>query len=397
MRANTRFSSKKQCNRALTLADYHSRQTTMTTPAAGSGRLPPVLWAFMAGNFVIGTGVMVVPGTLNEISSAMAVSVPKAGQLITVAAIVMGVGAPLLAAVVAGWDRRRLLALSMLWYAILLAACALAPDFTTLMALRALAVIAPAIFTPQAASCVGLLVPPEQRGRAITFAFLGWSVASVIGMPLGAWIGGHYGWRVMPDGVKPPALTWATWKEVLRSRVLMFAVGVTLLSGWGQFTVFSYMAPLFKAMVGATPDGISLLFFWFGLFGLMGNMWVSRRIDALTPPRAVLLSLSCVALSMLLMPLGMNVWLLAAVLVPWGLGTFAGNSSQQARLVSNAPALASATVALNTSAIYSGQALGAASGGVLIAQGQMMNLHALGLVVMLCAIALSVWVERLRR
>jgi predicted MFS family arabinose efflux permease len=105
----------------------------------------------------------------------------------------MCLGAPLFAAIVAGWDRRRLLALSMLWFGALHLACTLMPTFATLLPMRVLAVISPAIFTPQAAACVGLLVAPEQRGRAITFVFLGWSVASVLGMPLGALIGGTWG------------------------------------------------------------------------------------------------------------------------------------------------------------------------------------------------------------
>ena len=129
--------------------------------------LPRVLWPLLFGNFVIGTGVMVVPGTLNDISSSLAIPVPVAGQLISAAALMMALGAPLFATVVAGWDRRRLLALTMVWYALLLGLCALTQDFATLMLLRVLAVMSPAIFTPQAASCVGLLVPPEQRGRAI--------------------------------------------------------------------------------------------------------------------------------------------------------------------------------------------------------------------------------------
>ena len=158
----------------------------MTSPA-----LPRALWALMAGNFVIGTGVMVVPGTLNELSSSLGVSIPQAGQLITAAAILMGLGAPLFATLVAGWDRRRLLAWSLVWYGLLHAACALAPSYAALLPLRVLAVVAPAVFTPQAAASVGLLVPDHQRGRAITFVFLGWSVASVMGMPLSAWIGGE--------------------------------------------------------------------------------------------------------------------------------------------------------------------------------------------------------------
>ncbi|MES3001569.1 MAG: MFS transporter [Pseudomonadota bacterium] len=157
--------------------------------------MPAVLWPLLFGNFVIGTGVMVVPGTLNEISASLDVSVATAGQLISAAALLMCLGAPVFAAVVAGWDRRRLLALSLVWYGAMHLACTLSTTFAALLPLRVLTMISPAIFTPQAAACVGLLVPPEQRGRAITFVFLGWSVASVLGMPIGAVIGGTLGWR----------------------------------------------------------------------------------------------------------------------------------------------------------------------------------------------------------
>lgn len=156
----------------------------------GNAPLPRVLWPLVFGNFVIGTGVMIVPGTLNQISGSLTISVAVAGQLITASAAVMFLGAPLLDSVVAGWDRRHLLALVMLWYAALLGLSALMPDIGSLMAVRVLTVLSPAIFTPQAAACVGLLVTTEQRGRAITFVFLGWSVASVLGLPLGAWLGG---------------------------------------------------------------------------------------------------------------------------------------------------------------------------------------------------------------
>ena len=93
--------------------------STATLAPAGSSALPAVLWPMLFGNFVIGTGVMAVPGTLNDISSSLAVSVATAGQLISAGAVLMALGAPLCAALVAGWDRRRLLALSMLWYALL--------------------------------------------------------------------------------------------------------------------------------------------------------------------------------------------------------------------------------------------------------------------------------------
>ncbi|WP_298929349.1 MFS transporter [uncultured Ramlibacter sp.] len=386
----------------------------MTSTAAGDRvALPRVLWPLLFGNFVIGTGVMIVPGTLNEISASLQVPVATAGQLISAGALLMCLGAPLFAAVVAGWDRRRLLALSMVWYAVAHLACALAPGFASLLPLRVLALVSPAIFTPQAAACVGLLVPPAQRGRAITFVFLGWSVASVLGMPIGAFIGGVldwraafalvgllslasalWVWRAMPDGVKPPALSAAAWRETLRSRPLMLCLAVTLLYSAGQFVLFSYFAPYYKQTLAITPGQLSLLFMWFGAFGFLGNMLMSRHIDRIGADRAVMAGVALMALSLLFWPLGSTLVLAAIVSIPWALGCFSSNSAQQARLVGIAPALASASIALNSSAMYAGQAIGAASGGWLIVQHGMGVLHWAGFAGLVLAMGMSLLASR---
>jgi MFS transporter, DHA1 family, inner membrane transport protein len=374
------------------------------------------LWALLAGNFVIGTGVMVVPGTLNEISASLSVTAATAGQLITAAAIVMCLGAPLLAALVAGWDRRQLLALTLLWYAAGHALCTLMPSFGTLLPVRMLTVMAPAIFTPQAAACAGMLVPPEHRGRAVTFVFLGWSMASVLGLPIGALIGGHLGWRMafmaiamlsivsaasiwltLPTGIRPAALTAAAWSRVLRSPVLMGIVSVTALQGSGQFVLFSYFGPVLKQSFGADANTLSLMWALFGAFGLIGNMVVSRFIDRVGAGRMVLLTSSLIALSLFLWPFASTLAWLAVVIVPWGLGCFATNSAQQARLVGLAPALAPGSVALNSSGIYIGQAVGAGLGGWLLANDAAPWMSRVGLALLLMAIGLSVAIDRSRR
>ncbi|MFH0131348.1 MFS transporter [Variovorax sp. VaC1] len=383
----------------------------MTRPAPRGA-----LWALLAGNFVIGTGVMVVPGTLNEISTSLAVNVATAGQLITAAAAVMCIGAPLLAAAVAGWDRRQLLALTLLWYAAGHVLSALMPSFAALLPVRMLTVIAPAIFTPQAAACAGMLVPPEQRGRAVTFVFLGWSMASVLGLPIGALIGGHLGWRMaflaisalsvvsaasvwltLPQGIRPAALTAAAWSRVLRSPVLMGIVSVTALQGAGQFVLFSYFGPILKQGFGADATTLSVMWALFGACGLVGNMVVSRFIDRIGAGRMVLVTTVLIALSLLLWPMASTLAWLAVVLVPWGLGCFATNSAQQARLVGLAPALAPGSVALNSSGIYTGQAVGAALGGWLLANDAATWMSWVGFAMMLIAIALSTAIDRSHR
>jgi predicted MFS family arabinose efflux permease len=277
-------------------------------------------------------------------------------------------------------------------------------------------VIAPAIFTAQAAACAGLLVPPEQRGRAVTFVFLGWSMASVLGLPLGAMIGGHLGWRAafatiallslisagwiwlkLPSGIRPAALSRDAWARVFKSPLLMGVVCVTALQGSGQFVLFSYFAPVLKERLGADATQLGLIWAWFGACGVVGNMLVSRYVDRLGASRMVLLTTALIALSLLLWPLGVSLAWLAVLLTPWGLGCFATNSAQQARLVSLSPALAPGSVALNSSGIYIGQAIGAGAGGWLLANGATGWMNWVGFATVLAAIALSASVDRAQR
>jgi predicted MFS family arabinose efflux permease len=387
----------------------------MSRPMSGQ-RLPAVLWPLMFGNVVIGMGVMVVAGLLNEIRSALHVSITTAGHLISAAALLVCVGAPLLAMVVTRLDRHRLLVGALIWYALFHGLAALAPGFDSLLAARVLAMVSAAVFTPQAAACIGQLVPEHQRGRAITFVFLGWSVASVLGTPLGAWIGGTFGWRWtmgllavlslisalwlharMPRGIVPPPLSASAWRRTLLSPTLMLTLSVTVVSAAGQFVLFSYMAPYVAQRFGLGAAGLGSLLLVYGLCGFVGNAAVSRWIDRIGPSRAMAWALGSIALGMALVSQTASLATLLLAIVPWGLGVFASNSSQQARLVALAPVLAPASIALNTSAMYAGQAIGAGSGGWLIQRQGLTSLPVVGSMGLVCALGLSLWASRQAR
>ncbi len=373
-------------------------------------------WALLAGNFMIGCGVMVVGGTLNDLTHALNISVAQGGHLIAIAAVMMGVGAPLLAAAVAHIDRRKLLAWAMVWYAAGHGLSALAPNYEWLWPIRALTVLSAAVFTPQAAATMGFMSTPAHRGRNITFVFMGWSIASVAGMPMTAWIGERMGWRIammlvavgslaaaalvfqsVPKGIRPPALSMRAWRKVFQSPLLMAVVFVTALQSAGQFTVLAYAAPYYKNDFGASPEQISLMFVWFGALALGGNLVLNRSVDRFGAAQAVTLTLGLMVVSLLAWPLGTTLPLLAIVVMPWALSGFATNSGQQARLGGLSPRLAPALMALNTSAIYLGHALGASGGGWVLTQHGYGQLHWLGLVWMLAAWALSWWAQRAQK
>lgn len=381
----------------------------------GSPR-PAARWALLLGNFMIGCGVMAAQGTLNDIARSLEVSIALAGQLIAIAAAVMCFGAPLLAGWAGAFDRRKLLTFALLWYAAGHALCALMPSYAALLPVRAVTMLGAALFTPQAAAAAGVMALPQHRARDITFVFLGWAMASVLGVPLTAWVGEVLGWRVafagiaacsaaaaaavflaLPHGVRPAAMSLRAWKSVFTDPVLMAMVLVTALHSTGQFTLFAYIAPYYKLELGASPAQISLLFMGFGASGLLGSVLLSKSIERLGIDRSVFISLALIALTLLIWPLGTSIVGMLLILTPWGLGCFSSNSAQQARLNAAAPAFAPALMALNTSAMYLGQAGGAAGGGWLVAHSGFGLLNWVAAVWVLLAIALSLSIVRLPR
>lgn len=370
-------------------------------------------WALMGGNFAIACGVMAPSGSLNDVASSMSIAVAVAGQLSTVGAVVLAIGSPLLAAWVAGYDRRRLLVFWLLWFGLGHLLGALAPNFAMLVAIRTVAILGAAVFTPQAGAAIGVMTAPAERSGAISFVFLGWALASVVGLPISAYVAETFGWRAtfamvgamalsaalwvwvaLPDGVRPAAMSAASWRVVLTHPLLMTVVGVTALAGAAQFTLYLYLAPYLRQAIGLSPAGMAALFMWFGAVGFAASLVVARHIDRVGPTRMATLTFSLMACTYALWPLGSNGWLLALVLVPWALGGFGSQSSQHARLSQLAPAWAPALMALNSAAIYVGQAIGAAVGGALLATTGFALLNWASLALVLAAIAASLWAAR---
>lgn len=373
-----------------------------------STTMPPAIWALMFGNLIIGSGVLVVFGALNDLASSLQVTTATAGQLISAAAISMCVSAPFLATFIGAIDRRKLLTFSLIWYATLLTVSSAMPNFASLLPMRVLTVLAPAIFTAQSAVCAGMLVPVKQRGKAISLVMLGWGGAMVIGVPMAAWVSGHYGWQQaflivagfsllsalwlwlkLPMGMKPAALKKADWVALWKHPLLVRGAFVTVMYSAGQFVLFSYLAPVMRDQVGLDIDQFSLVLVWIGLWGIIGSVLVSQVIDRLGAERVVNISMLMMALPLLVFPFVENFWVSLVVMVPWGMVFIAVHAGQQARQIGTAPELASATMALSTSGMYIGQGLGAVIGGVIIASGNMAWLGPVGALILVLGIGLS--------
>ncbi|MCK1359416.1 MFS transporter [Bradyrhizobium sp. 199] len=353
--------------------------------------------ALMLGNLVTGCSVLAPAGMLPELASGLDVSIHAAGLLITFGAVTLCIGSPLTAWLTSRIERRTLLTTALAVLALGNLASAFAPDYTSLLAIRLAMLAVGALYTPQAAGTAALIVPAQRRGSTIAYIFLGWSLAAAVGLPLITFIASRYGWRAaygevgalgclsflllllrLPAGLKGAPVDLKTWREVGANRTILLLLAITMLQMSGQFVVFTFMGPLLNKLTGAGPDAIGMVFALYGVCGLLGVVFATRIVDSSGPYRTSLL-FTCLLLA------GVTGWAVGAGALAfmtcgvaiWGLGFASTNSMQQVRLVAAAPPLASATVALNTSVLYIGQAVGSAIGGLLFAREL---LHTLGFV-----------------
>jgi MFS transporter, DHA1 family, inner membrane transport protein len=344
--------------------------------------------ALMLGNIVTGCSVLAPAGMLSELSSGLGVTIRDAGLLITFGAIVLCIGSPLAAWLTSRIERRSLLTAALAVLALSNAASALAPDYVSLLVIRLIMLAVGALYTPQAAGAGALIVPAQRRGSTIAYIFLGWSLAAAIGLPLITVIASRYGWRAvygsigligclsflllawrLPRGLLGTPVDLKTWADVGRNRIILLLLAITTLQMSGQFVVFTFMGPLLTKLTQAGPDAVGLVFMIYGACGFLGIAFATRIVDSWGAYNSSLLF-------MVLMLIGVTGWAFSAGTYPlmacsvaiWGLGFASTNSMQQVRLVAAAPVLASASVSLNTSVLYIGQAIGSATGGILFAR-----------------------------
>lgn len=365
-------------------------------PSAASSHRP-ALWSLAFGNVVIGTGALAFVGMLDTIARDLGETPSAIGFVAGAYSLGICLSGPSLGGVTSRFDRRSVLAASLALFGAGHFLAAFAPGYAALLAIRVATSVAGALFTPQAAATASLLVPPDRRARTMAFVFLGWSIAAVLGMPAGALIASTFGWRTamscvgalsligavlvwwrVPAGLFVAAIDRAAWRAIVRHPTLLRVVSVTAIHASAQFVLFSYVVIAYRDTLAATPWMLTLLLSLNGLAGFVGNIVAGRVADRIPdrrgPPTVILAALCSMTFAFLLWiglyavgpgTLGVAIGVVAAVF--WGAGNFATNSMQQVRLVDLAPALASVSVALNTSAIYLGQFIGAAVGGHVLA------------------------------
>jgi DHA1 family inner membrane transport protein len=352
--------------------------------------MPLALFALTVGAFGIGVTEFVIMGLLLQVGSDLHVSVPAAGLLISGYALGVFFGAPVLTIATRRLPRKFALLALMAIFTLGNLACALAPTYGALMTARIVTALAHGTFFGVGSILAASLVPADRRASAIAIMFTGLTLATLIGVPFGAWIGLAFGWRatflcVAAIGVLALiVLTLAVPRDhapkdlaplreelaVLRRPQVLLALATTVLSFGSVFAVISYIQPMLVELAGFSKAAVSpiLLVFGGGLF--IGNL-VGGRLADRWPQAALIGTVGLLAATLGLMTFGVHdkVWAVAFTGLV-GVAAFATVAPLQLRVLEQAGGAGQGLASsLNIAAFNLGNALGAWLGGAVIAHG----------------------------
>ena len=342
------------------------------------------LYALTLGAFAIGMTEFIIMGLLPDVAENLHVTIPMAGLLITGYALGVAIGAPFITIATHKMPRKSLLLLLMLIFIAGNALAALAPNYGVLMVARILAALTHGSFFGVGAVIAAQLVPKEKRAGAIAIMFTGLTLANILGVPIGTFLGQAYGWRstfwsitvigliaflgivmLVPKVTAAPS-SLRQELGVLRRSTVQIALLMTVFGFGGVFTAFTYIAPILVDITGFAPSSVSYILVLFGIGITIGNIYGGKLADRKLLPSLIGMMVLLAAVLALFSLTDQHKLLTLLTVFLLGIaafGTVPGLQLHMLNTAKEAPTLAST---LNIAAFNLGNAMGAYIGGIVI-------------------------------
>lgn len=352
--------------------------------------MPIAVYALTAGAFGIGTTEFVIMGLLLQVATDLGVSVSMTGLLISGYALGVFVGAPVLTLATRRLPRKQVLILLMAIFTLGNIACALAPSYGLLMAARIVTSLAHGTFFGVGSVVATSLVPEDKKASAIAVMFTGLTIATLLGVPAGAWLGLQFGWRatfwaiagigvaamlvlarlVPADKDKVEVAPLRRELATLVDPQVLLGLAMTVLGFGGVFAVFTYIQPILVEITGFPQEAVSPILLLFGLGLIVGNMLGGKLADR-NLPAALLATTAALAIVLFAMTAALRDLIAVTIFVGLiGAAAFATVAPLQMRVLDKAgPTGRNLASSLNIAAFNLGNAFGAWLGGVTIDHG----------------------------
>ncbi|GJH36041.1 MFS transporter [Paraburkholderia hospita] len=384
--------------------------------------MPLALFALTLSAFAIGTTEFVIVGLIPTIAGDLGVTLPSAGLLVSLYALSVAIGAPLLTALTGRVPRKTLLIALMALFTIGNLVAWRAPSYESLVVARILTGLAHGVFFSVGSIIATTLVPKEKSASAIATMFSGMTVAFVAGIPLGTFIGQHFGWRAtflvvalfgfvamlgalffMPNKLphKRPAPLAQQARVIVHPRLLL-VYAMTAVGYGGSLIAFTFMAPILEQITGFTPSQVSMVLVAYGVSVAVGNVWGGKLADAQGPVKALKRIFLLLAAVLLVFTFtSHNAWLAVLTMLAWGAVAFGNVPGLQVYVVKQAqqfaPQATDVASGFNIAAFNLGVAGGSSLGGVIVAHLGLGHTPWIAAVVTLLAFGLTAWSGSLDR
>ncbi|MBD5769988.1 MFS transporter [Marinomonas sp. SM2066] len=376
--------------------------------------MPLALWALTLSAFAIGTTEFVIVGLIPTIANDLSVNLPSAGLLVSLYALGVAVGAPVLTALTRTLNRKWLLIGLMSLFILGNMLAWAAPGYNSLIVARILTGLAHGVFFSIGSTIATRSVPKEKEASAIALMFTGLTVALVTGVPLGTWIGQHFGWRatflvvsalgliamigsaiLVPNNLKQsPSASLVKQMSVLVKPRLLLVYAMTAVGYGGTFVAFTFLASILESVSGFPSSAIGLIMLVYGVSVAIGNIWGGKMADRIGPISALsYIFLALAAVLVLFYFTAPYPWLALVTVLLWGAFAFGNVPGLQVYVVQIAeretPHAVDVASGLNIAAFNVGIALGALIGGHIVDQYRLIDTAWVGAVIVLVALALT--------
>ncbi|MGV9937447.1 MFS transporter [Streptomyces olivaceoviridis] len=350
--------------------------------------MPLALLALAIGAFGIGTTEFVIMGVLPQVADDFGVSIPTAGWLVSGYALGVVIGAPLLTVLGTRVSRKKMLMFLMGLFIVGNALSAAAPSFGLMLIGRVIASLAHGAFFGIGSVVAADLVAPEKKASAISLMFMGLTIANIVGVPGGTYIGQVAGWRLtftlvaalgaigllgvaklVPEQGKPRAGNVRAEFAAFKNVQVWLAMAMTVLGYGGVFAAITYITPMMTQVAGYTEGAVTWLLVLFGVGMFLGNLLGGKFADRALMPMLFTTLAALAAVLLLFTATAHNKVLAAITLTLIGALGFATVPPLQKWVLDQASAAPTLASAANIGAFNLGNALAAWLGGVVIAAG----------------------------
>ena len=376
--------------------------------------MPLALLALTLSAFAIGTTEFVIVGLVPTIAQDLGISLPSAGLLVSLYALGVAIGAPVLTALTGRWNRKLVLLSLMALFVIGNLIAWQAPSYESLIVARIVTGLAHGVFFSIGSTIATGLVAKEKEASAIAIMFTGLTVALVTGVPLGTFIGQEFGWRatflvvsllglialigsaiLIPSNLKQSApAKIADQLKVLTQPRLLLVYAMTAVGYGGTFVAFTYLAPILEQESGFASSTIGLIMLVYGVSVAVGNIWGGKLADKMGPIKAlhIIFTALAVVLFIFTFTAGDQISAVLTILI-WGAFAFGNVPGLQVYVVQLAqkytPKAVDVASGLNIAAFNVGIAIGSIVGGFIVENMTLMDTPWIGAVIVVFALILT--------